>query len=143
MAAALIAAAACFCAASRAHAAGKTVDWKPVAQALLRIDNRPVDTWNVFQDGKKTNPLLLKIAGRFLLIDSHERKIFELDPAKLARKDGDLYWDTAGLPRQPLKTANWTVRDIGLAYRIRVRLVAENHLIDLQLPHPIDIRPLY
>lgn len=126
-----------------ARAAEKTIDWKPAEQAILRIDNHPVNNWNVFQDGKKTTPLLLKLAKRFLLIDSRAHKVFELDPTKLKRKDGDLYWDTADLPDQPLKTTQWTVRDVGLAYRIRVHLVADKQTIDLQLPHPIDIRPLY
>jgi hypothetical protein len=143
LAAVALAAGACLFGGSRSRAADKTVDWKPAAQALLRIDNRPVNNWNVFQDGKKTNPLLLQIGKRFLLIDSKEQKVFELDPAKLKRKDDDLYWNTADLPHRPLKTSNWSVRDVGLAYLVEVRLAAEKHTIDLQLPHPIDIRPLY
>jgi hypothetical protein len=143
LAALALVAAASLWAAGGARGADKTIDWKPAEQAILRVDGRPVDNWNVFQDGKKTTPLLLQLAKRFLLIDSHEHKVFELNPATLKRKGSDLYWNTDTLPHKPLKTSNWTVRDVGLAYEIRLRLVAGDHAVNLQLPHPIDIRSLY
>ena len=122
--------------------AGKPVAWKPLQQALLRVDDQPVKNWNVYQENKKGDPLLLEMNDRFLLIQVHDRKIFELAPAKIERKGAELFWDPAARPAEPLATSDWAIRDVGFAYRVSVRLAAENHVLDLQLPHPMDLRYL-
>jgi hypothetical protein len=127
---------------SAAFAAEKAAVWKISDQALLRVDDRAVKDWNIYQTGKKPNPLLLQIGPRYLLVDGRERRIFEIDPARIEHKGADLSWDPADHPEKALETSNWIVRDVGLAYRISARLVAENHLLDLQIPHPLDVRPL-
>jgi hypothetical protein len=128
--------------ASPAFAAGKPVSWKPITQALLRVNDQPVKNWNVYQANKKGDPLLLEMGNRFLLIQVHERKIFELAPAKIEHKGAELLWDPATLPAEPLASADWLIKDVGFAYRIGARLVAENRVLDLQLPHPMDLRYL-
>ena len=120
----------------------KPVAWKPIQQALLRVDDQPVKAWNVYLENKKGDPLLLEMGNRFLLIEVHERKIFEIAPAKIDRKGVNLLWDPADRPAEPLATSDWIIRDIGFAYRIGARLVAENRVLDLQLPHPMDLRYL-
>lgn len=120
----------------------KPVTWKPIQQALLRVDDQPVKNWNVYLENKKADPLLLEMGNRFLLIEVHERKIFEVAPAKIDRNGVNLLWDPADRPAEPLATSNWIIRDIGFAYRIGARLVAENRVLDLQLPHPMDLRYL-
>ena len=120
----------------------KAIAWKPVQQALLRVDDQPVKNWNVFGQNKKGDPLLLEMNNRFLLIQVHERKIFELAAAKIEHKASQLLWDPADLPAQPLATSDWLIKDVGFAYRVSVRLTAENHVLDLQLPHPMDLRYL-
>ncbi len=80
---------------------------------------------------------------RFLLVDGRERQIFEIDPATIEHRGAELSWDPANHPAKPLETSEWIVRDVGLAYKISARLVTENHVMDLQIPHPIDIRPLF
>jgi hypothetical protein len=125
-----------------AFAADKPVAWKPIAQALLRVNDQPVKNWNVYQENKKGDPLLLEMGNRFLLIQVHERKIFELAPSKIEHKGAELLWDPAALSPQPLASADWLIKDVGFAYRIGVRLVAENRVLDVQLPHPMDLRYL-
>ena|SRR5690242_4784951 len=120
----------------------KPVTWKPMKEALLRVDDQPVKNWNVYQENKKGDPLLLEMNNRFLLIQIHERKMFELSPAKIERKGNELLWDPAGLPAEPLATSDWIIKDVGFAYRVGARLVAENRVLDLQLPHPMDLRYL-
>jgi hypothetical protein len=123
-----------------ARAADKPVAWKPIQQALLRIDDQAVKNWNVYQESKKGDPLLLVVGNRFLLIEIHDRKIFELAPAKIEHKGSDLLWDPAERPAEPLASADWVIRDVGLAYRIGFQLEAEKHAFDVQLPHPMDLR---
>ena len=120
----------------------KPVSWKPITEALLRVDDQPVKNWNVYWESKKGDPLLLQIGDRFLLIQVRERKVFELASAKIERKGKELLWDPATLPAEPLASADWLIKDVGFAYRIDMRLVAENRVFDLQLPHPMDLRYL-
>jgi hypothetical protein len=126
-----------------AQAADKSVTWKPISEALLRIDDQPVKNWNVYEESKKADPLLLQTGKRFLLIEVHDRKVFELAPAQIDHKGEDLLWDSANRPSQPLAASDWIVKDVGFAYRISFRLTAEKHDLDLQLPHPMDLRYLY
>jgi hypothetical protein len=108
-----------------ARATGKPATWKPLEQALLRMDDHPVAAdWNVYEAGKKLDPLLLQIGGRFLYIVLRDHQIYEIDPAKIHHKGDDLLWDPSDRPAMPLETAEWGERDIGLAFKISVKLVA-------------------
>jgi hypothetical protein len=123
-----------------ASAGDKAVAWKPADYPMLRLDDRPVADWNVFVEGKKNNPLLIEMGKRYLLVDQVKRQVFELDPMKIEHKGTGLYWDPADRPDKALETAMWIVKDVGLAYRVNVKLVAENHVIDVQIPHPLDLK---
>jgi hypothetical protein len=126
-----------------ASAAGKAIAWKPAEQALMRVDDRAVKDWNVYQAGKKDNRLLLQIGARFLLVDTSDRMVFELVPSKIEHHGDELLWNPDDRPDKPLETSEWIVKDVGLAYRFSARLVAENHVIDVQIPHPLDIRSIH
>ncbi len=126
--------------AAPARAGDKEVEWKPIEQALLRVDDQPVKNWNVYEESKKGDPLLLAMGNRFLLIEIHGHKIFELAPAKVEHKGADLLWDPAERPAEPLAVTDWVIKDVGLAYRVAFRLEAEKHDFDVQLPHPMDLR---
>ena len=126
-----------------ALAGDKPVAWKAVEQALFRVDDQPVKNWNLYQENKRNDPLLLQMGHRFLLIQVHDRKIFELAPAQIEGKGPELLWDPARRPREPLATSDWIIRDVGFAYRISARLAAENSVLDLQIPHPPDLRYIY
>jgi hypothetical protein len=123
----------------RAFAKGKPVSWKAIDDALLRVNDLAVKDWSVYQAGKKTDPLLLQMGNRFLLIEIHGRQLFEVDPSKMERKSGELVWDPSDRPAEPLATSDWTAGDIGAAFRIRAKITTEDRALDLELPHPPDI----
>ena len=120
----------------------KSVSWKPIKEALLRVNDQPVKNWNVYEENKKGDPLLLEIGDRFLLVQIHDRKVFDLVTPKIEHKGAELLWDPAALPTEPLATSDWLIKDVGFAYRIDFQLLAEKRLVDLQLPHPMDLRYL-
>jgi len=126
-----------------ALARGKPLDWKPSEQALLRMDDHPVSEWNLYQADKKDNRFLLQVNARLLFVDVTNHQIFELDPSKIEHKGSDLRWDPDDRPDKPLETTAWLVKDVGGAYRFSARLVAENHVVDVQIPHPLDLRPIH
>ena len=125
-----------------AYAKDKPLSWKPIQDALLRVNDAPPKEWEVYRTGKKNDPLLLKIGNRFLFIESRNHRIFDLDPSKVERKSGEVLWSLADLPAKPLAASNWQVDDIGAAFIIKIKLDGENALVDLQLPHPPDVGSL-
>ena len=120
----------------------KPLSWKPIEDALLRVNDAPPKEWEVYRTGKKNEPLLLQIGNRFLLIEAHDRQVFELDPSKIERKTRELLWSAADRSAKPLPTSDWVADDIGAAFIIKVKLDIENALVDLQLPHPPDVGSL-
>jgi len=64
----------------------KPLSWKPIEDALLRVNDAPPKEWEVYRTGKKNEPLLLQIGNRFLLIEAHDRQVFELDPSKIEER---------------------------------------------------------
>ena len=139
--AALLVAASLF--AGSLFAGEKALVWKAADNALLRVDDRPVNDWNVYQAGKKNDPLLLQMGKRFLLIEVHDRLIFEIAPEKIEHKGAELLFDPNDRPAHPLDTSDWIVKDVGLAYRFSTKLTAEMHVLDVQIPHPLDLRSIH
>jgi hypothetical protein len=81
----------------------------------------------------------VQIDKRFLLIQIHERQIFEIDPGKVQRKTDELLLDPSNHPAQPLATTDWDANDSEAVYRFRAKISAEDRLLDIQLPHTLDL----
>jgi len=120
----------------------KPLSWKPIEDALLRVNDAPPKEWSAYRTGKKNDPLLLQIGSRYLLIESHDHRVFELDPSKIERKSQGLVWSPSDRPAKPLATSDWMVDDIGAAFVVILKLDAENAVVNLQLPHPPDVGSL-
>ena len=125
-----------------AHAAEK-VTWKPIPDAVLRIDDRAPKQWSLFHAGKKYDPLLLQLGSRVLVIYVHNQAVYEIPPAQVEHKGEDLLWREIDKPVKPLATSDWNTRDIGSAWRVRVKLTEEGRLVDIQIPQMPDLRGLY
>jgi hypothetical protein len=125
--------------AGNARAADKIV-WKPVPDALLQIDAHPAKIWNLYRDGKKSDPLLLQLGTRMLVIYVRNQAVYELKPEQLEHKGEDLLWRESDKPKKPLATSDWNTKDIGSAWRLQVKLSDEGRLIDIQIPQVPDLR---
>ena len=141
-AAALAPGASAFAPSVTAFAKDKPLSFKSIENALLRVNDAPPKDWEVYRTGKKNEPLLLQIGNRFLLLEISQHQVFELDPAKIEHKTGELLWSPSDRPDKPLATSEWTVDDIGAAFVVKVKLQSENALVDLQLPHPPNVGDL-
>jgi len=128
--------------AASAYCADKIV-WKPIPDAILQIDTRPVKLWNLFQAGKKIDPLLLQLGARSLVIYVHNQQIYEIKTEHLEHKGEDLVWRETDKPAKPLATSDWSTRDIGSAIRVLVKLADEGRVIDIQIPQMPDLRGIY
>ncbi len=129
-------------ASSRAADKDKIV-WKSIPDAILQVDSRAPKLWNVYEAGKKLDPLLLQLGSRFLVIYVHTMEVYEIKPEQLGHKGEDLLWRETDKPAKPLATSDWSTRDVGSAWRVRVKLADEGRLIDIQIPQMPDLRGLY
>ena len=123
----------CLCAAEK-------IDWKPIPDAVLQIDTHPAKLWNLYRAGKKSDPLLLQLGTRMLVIYIRNQAVYEIKPEQLDHKGQDLLWREADKPEKPLPTSDWSTRDVGSAWRVRVKLATEGRLLDIQIPQVPDLR---
>jgi hypothetical protein len=128
-----------FAASSRATEKDKIV-WKAIPNAILQVDSRAPKEWNVFQAGKKTDPLLVQLGLRYLVIYVHNMEVYELKPEQLEHKGDDLLWRETDKPAKPTATSDWSTKDVGSATRILVKLSGEGRMINIEIPHVPDLR---
>jgi len=123
------------------HAGDKEkIVWRPIEDAILQVDSRAPKEWNVYQPGKKTDPLLLQIGSRYLVIYIRNEEIYEIKPEQLQHKGDNLLWRETDKAAKPLPTSDWSTKDVGSASRVLVKLSAEGRMIDIQIPQMPDLR---
>jgi hypothetical protein len=114
--------------------------WKPIPDAILQVDSRAPKLWNVFQAGKKFDPLLLQLGFRYLVIYVRNMQVYEIKPEQLEHKGEDLLWREADKPAKPMATSDWSTKDVGSASRILVKLADEGRVINIEIPQMPDLR---
>jgi hypothetical protein len=134
-------AAMCLALMSVSRAADKEkIVWKSIPDAILQVDSRAPKLWNVFQAGKKLDPLLLQLGTRYLVIYVRNMQVYEIKPEQLGHKGDDLLWRESDKPAKPVATSDWSVKDVGSASRILVKLADEGRVINIELPQMPDLR---
>jgi len=114
--------------------------WKPLANAILQVDSRAPKEWNVFQPGKKFDPLLVQIGSRFLVVYVRNMEAYEIKPEQLEHKGDDLLWRESDKPEKPMATSDWNTKDVGSATRILLKLAGEGRLLNIEIPKMPDVR---
>lgn len=131
----------CLALMSVSRAADKeTIVWKSIPNAILQVDSRAPKVWNIFQPGKKFDPLLLQLGSRYLVIYVRKMEVYELKPEQLEHKGEDLLWREADRPAKPIATSDWSTKDVGSASRILVKLAGEGRTINIEIPQMPDLR---
>jgi hypothetical protein len=131
-----------------AHAyAGKSGSflWKSVDRAQIKLDDKIPLAWNIYQTTqKKEASLVLVLLGRrFIALDLKARVAYAVGPSDLRPnaadfESGDLFVESRVLP-----TEGWSLRDVGPAELIKLRLNDYGTNLQIELPHPPDLRGLY
>jgi hypothetical protein len=125
-----------------ARAADKII-WKPLAQAVLKLNGEAPKTWNVYRTEKRDAWTLVRLWRRYLLIDEREQAVYDLDPQTLKSKADELEWSEADKPAKPIEISEWNTRNIGPARRIRFRFGKDGGSLEVQVPQKPDLRPFY
>lgn len=132
-------------AALSARAATKDIIWKPIERAILEVTGRkPPKTWSVLQDEKKKARVLVQLDDRYLVLDAKTKQVFEISASQVQPHGKNFQSADPSTSERALPSTDWDMRDLGPAERIEVRLMTDNTMLDVQLPHPLDLRvPLH
>lgn len=129
------------CLSCRAQAPVKTT-WKSVEFAIVRYNDEAPKSWGMYHTEKK-GLLLVRLWKRYLLVDTKEEEVYDIDPSTVKQAGDDVEWSLAEKPADPIETEDWKERDVGLMHRIAFRLGKGGHLLDLQVPRMANGKPAY
>jgi hypothetical protein len=117
--------------------------WHPVEFAIVKLNDEPPISWNMYHTGKK-GVILLHLWKRYLLINMQEEELYDIDPQKVKNVGDSVEWSYSDLPLKAIDTPDWRDRDIGTMKRIRFKLGGpDHHYLELQIPLLINGKPLY
>ena len=85
--------------------------WKSIPNAILQVDSRAPKLWNVFQAGKKFDPLLLQLGTRYLVIYVRNMEVYEIKPELLEHKGEDFCGENRTSRQSPWgRSLDWSVK---------------------------------
>ena len=116
--------------------------WKPVEFAIVKIDDGPPKSWNMYHIEKR-GVLLLRIWKRYLLIDLNQQEVYDIDPSTVSPQANSVTWSLADKPSDPLDITEWKERDVGAVERLRFRLPKQGAMVELQIPLRPDGKSAY
>src|ERR1700683_5723325 len=129
-----------------AQDSGAQIHWKPVEQAQLRLDDKTPLKWSVFQPDKKKDKklaserILVLLGHRYLMLDTKARIVYVVPLADLHAQGDDFESGDLARPDNAIPSTDWTQRDVGPAELYRLTLGDYNHVMEVSLPHPPDLR---
>jgi hypothetical protein len=123
------------------HAQNKAV-WKSVEFAIVKLNDGPPKSWNMYHTDKR-GVLLLRMWKRYLLIDLNEQEVYDIDPATVKTETDWVAWSFSDKPSEPLDISEWKERNVGTMDRVRFRLPKQGAIVELQLPMRPDGKSLY
>lgn len=122
-----------------APAKGKDLRWKPVNQALLKLDNHPVKNWDILQPEKDRNLVLVQVEKRCFVFALKQKRVYAVERSEYRAEGADLIGPAPDRNARPVKTAGWDSHDVGPAQQITVRLADTGEVLAIELPHPVTI----
>jgi hypothetical protein len=126
---------------SPAYAQNKPL-WKPVGFAIVKINDGPPISWNMYHTDKR-GVWLLHLWKRYLLIDLGQQEVYDINPQSVTQQGDNVSWAPSDKPSEPLDVSEWKERDIGAMDRLRFRLPKQGALVELQIPLRPDGKTAY
>src|SRR5690348_7218640 len=121
-------------------AAGKPIIWKANDRAILKVTGmKPPKSWSILEDEKQKSRVLVQMDNHYVLLDAKTKQAFEMSPAQIRAHGKNYESINPADSEKPLPSTDWDMRDIGPAERIQVRLTTNDVLLDVELPHPLNL----
>lgn len=116
--------------------------WKSVPFAIVRYNDDAPKSWSVYHSDKK-GIYLVRLWKRYLLIDTTQQSVFEMDPAKVKVEGDTAELSPADIPDDPIEISEWRSRDAGPVMRHRFRFGQTGNFVELQIPLLPSGKPAY
>jgi hypothetical protein len=119
--------------------------WKSISRAQLKLDDKTPLAWNVFQTEKKkeSHLVLILLGRRYIAFDTKARVAYAVTLSDLQPRGADFESGNLFLQSNVLPTEDWSLRDVGPAELIKLKLGDYGTTLQLELPHAPDLRGLY
>lgn len=119
--------------------------WKSVPRAQIKLDDRTPLAWNIFQttQKKEANLVLIQLGRRYIALDIKTRVAYTVPLSDLRPSGGDFESGDLFVESRVLPTDNWSLRDVGPAELIKLKLNDYGTMLQIELPHAPDLRGLY
>ncbi len=116
--------------------------WKSVTEGQVKIDDKIPLTWNIYQPDKKKDAhlVLLLLGHRWLMLDIKAKLVYQVAPGALHKDGTDYETDDLAKSEALVPTIDWTDHDVGPAEDIHVTLGDYGRVLELELPHLMDLR---
>jgi hypothetical protein len=136
----LVAFVSAFVCGSAAFAASKPIMWKANDRAILKVTGmKPPKSWSILEDEKQKSRVLVQMDNHYVLLDAKTKQAFEMSPSQIRAHGKNYESINPADTEKPLPSEDWDMRDIGPAERIQARLTTNNVLLDVELPHPLNL----
>lgn len=119
--------------------------WKSVPQAQIKLNDKTPLAWNVFQTDKKkeSNLVVILLGRRYVAFNIKTRTAYAVALTDLQARGGVLESGNLFSQAKVLPTSDWSLRDVGPAELIKLKLSDYGTTLQLELPHAPDLRGLY
>lgn len=87
--------------------------------------------------------MLLMLGRRYIALDVKARVAYAVSPSDLRPNGGDIESGDLFVESRILPTDGWSLRDVGPAELIKLKLNDYGTALQIELPHPPDLRGLY
>jgi hypothetical protein len=122
-----------------APARDKKLLWKPVNQALLKLNNHPVKTCNVLQADKNRNLVLVQVLNDWYILNLKEKRAYKVDHKDFDSRGENLAGPAPDKNTPVAKTDGWDSHDIGPAQQITIKIAETGDVLAIELPHPLVV----
>jgi hypothetical protein len=126
-------------AAAPAGARDKKLIWKPVNQALLKLNNHPVKTWDILQPDKDKNLVLVQVISAWYVLNLKEKRAYKVERKDFETQGENLVGPAPDKHAQAVKTNGWDSHDIGPAQQITIKFADNGDVLAIELPHPLVV----
>lgn len=122
------------------------IHWKQVDESEVKLDGKPPIGANVYlpdKKSKKKDSVLVLLGHRYLMLDIKSRLVYAVFLSDVTKQGEDIETDDLADPSRILPSTDWTSRDVGPAQLVKLTLGDYNRVLEVELPHPVDLRGLY
>lgn len=122
------------------------IHWKQVDESEVKLDGKPPIGSNVYlpdKKSKKKDLVLILLGHRYLMLDTKSRFVYAVFLTDITKQGADIETADLAEPSRIIPSTDWTSHNVGPEQLIKLTLEDYGRVLEVELPHPVDLRALY